>query len=234
MTDGSIDCQGDEWDEKRPRLAMLAKLQTAAAVKRQQRIETSVVTIQNAWRHRTQAAVEAVQVLRSPPPLPVRPRGRRGRRGGHTSGMSREFLAGTTDDAVVLQPEGARQNQARSLLTTAEQLDSAQIRCIRWLQPGHKSALAINADELRLSPVYDGSAAPQSACAVRPSQSVKQRLISPPPLPARRTILTRLNHKNSYGASTGSDRFDAARPPECGSSCDDSYVVNNDIYKLLR
>lgn len=198
---------------------MLAKLQVAAAAKRQQRIEASVATIQKAWRRHCAGHARAAG-LRLPPPLPVHARARRRPRGKRASG--------TPYGGAPVEPLRAEAQPQAVSAQTFTQRTLTECSCICWPRSDRNLTREIAPEQLRSPPPRDTWKAPQHACDW-------PKLVPPPPLPTRSAIHTRSRHQQrcsvlSRGNEAGSWR--AVRgSTRAGANV---RVVNNDIYKLLR
>ena len=216
------------------RCGMLAKLQLAAATKRQQRIEASVSTIQRAWRrHCTQRVATAT--LRRPPPLPVHARARRRPRMSPSSVVDHKPPKAADgsrfpDSTAVEQLQRAQPGRTKS---TQRRSAGRGCSCVAWPCSGHASTQLGAPGDLRLSPVCDNSVAPRPECST--VHSMEHRLVPPPPLPTHATIRTRSRCRHTCDASTGSGDTDTGswRPARRPRRADAHPAVTNDIYKLL-
>eukprot|EP01043_Picozoa_sp_COSAG02_P053835 COSAG02_NODE_6004_length_3881_cov_46.869117_2_plen_200_part_00 len=199
---------------------MLAKLQAAAAAKRQQRVEVSAFIIQRAWRRHCSKPAPAM--LRRPPPLPAYRRPVRVKR------APVRLHAVAADRASAQLPT---QRSCRST-RTAKQRRFGECSCITS-PPSSRSRDSVPEsalEELHLSPVHGKCPAPQER---RHVQRRMQTLVAPPPLPARDVFRAHARRSQRYGTVARNECVGASR---CPSSSGDANVptINNDIYKMLR
>ena len=205
------------------RLTMLAKLQAAAAAKRQQRVEVSASIIQRAWRRHCSRPAPLPR-LRRPPPLPAQRRPVRAKR---VPIMMHAVPAGGASAKLP-----ARAQRTSRSTRTAKQRRFAECICISSPPSSHSrnSAPESAPDVLRLSPLHGKCTAPQEG---RQVERRMQNLVAPPPLPERDVSRAHARRRQRYGAAARSECVEASSWP---SSSADANVptINNDIYKMLR
>ena len=199
--------------------AMLAKLQAAAAAKRQQRVEASASTIQRAWRRHCRRPAAPTATLRCPPPLPSQRRARGNR--------ARVAMCTVPADGAAASPAWCQNRSTR----TANRRKFAECSCTSSPSSRNRDSSPKTApDELHLFPLNEKGAALQLEWSVRRRT---QTLVAPPPLPARDASRKHARRRQRYSAA---ERSECGDPSSWRPTCAGANVpaINNDIYKMLR